>query len=114
MINLPVPGHASTQVQNGANSTNVEALANQSGENGGTDTVADGMPASGDARNPSQVYQESSLLYHFRDMQRRQVEFVKKRVLLLEKGLYAEYQKEYFVSFMFQIVKIVLSFDIYF
>ncbi|MED6158959.1 hypothetical protein PIB30_037850 [Stylosanthes scabra] len=29
-------------------------------------------------------------------MQRRQVEFIKKRVLLLEKGLNAEYQKEYF------------------
>lgn len=31
-------------------------------------------------------------------MQRRVVEFVKKRVILLEKGLNAEYQKEYFVS----------------
>ncbi|XP_054798276.1 CHD3-type chromatin-remodeling factor PICKLE isoform X2 [Prosopis cineraria] len=96
VINLPVPGQVGTQVQNGANSTNVEALANQSGENGGNDTVADGAPGSGDVRNQPQLYQESSILYHFRDMQRRQVEFVKKRVLLLEKGLYAEYQKEYF------------------
>ncbi|KAK4277229.1 hypothetical protein QN277_015253 [Acacia crassicarpa] len=96
IINLPVPGQVLTQAQNGANSTNVEAMANQSGENGGNDTVADGVPGSGDARNQTPLYQESSILYHFRDMQRRQVEFVKKRVLLLEKGLYAEYQKEYF------------------
>lgn len=40
----------------------------------------------------------NNALYHFREMQRRLVEFVKKRVLLLEKGLNAEYQKEYFVS----------------
>lgn len=38
----------------------------------------------------------TTLLYQFREMQRRQVEFIKKRVLLLEKGLNAEYQKEYF------------------
>ncbi|XP_024982833.1 CHD3-type chromatin-remodeling factor PICKLE [Cynara cardunculus var. scolymus] len=38
----------------------------------------------------------NNALYHFREMQRRLVEFVKKRVLLLEKGLNAEYQKEYF------------------
>lgn len=42
-------------------------------------------------------YQESSM-YSYRDAQRRMVEFVKKRVYLLEKGLNAEYAKLYFVS----------------
>ncbi|KAH9622679.1 hypothetical protein KSS87_011395 [Heliosperma pusillum] len=36
----------------------------------------------------------TTLLYQFREMQRRSLEFIKKRVLLLEKGLYAECQKE--------------------
>ncbi|CAN4076911.1 unnamed protein product [Withania somnifera] len=49
-----------------------------------------------DTANRQQVFQDSSSLYHFREMQRRQVEFIKKRVLLLEKGLNAEYQKEVF------------------
>ncbi|KAF7830339.1 CHD3-type chromatin-remodeling factor PICKLE isoform X1 [Senna tora] len=98
IINLPVPGQVGSQVQNGANSASVEAPGNQSRDNGGNDMAADGAHASGDARNQAPAYQESSILYHFRDMQRRQVEFVKKRVLLLEKGLYAEYQKVYFAD----------------
>lgn len=48
---------------------------------------------------PQDTVASNNALYHFREMQRRVVEFVKKRVLLLEKGLNAEYQKEYFVSF---------------
>lgn len=97
-INLPVPGQVGSQPQNGANLTNAEVPNSQSRENGGSDIPADGAQGSGDARNQAQLYQDSSILYHFRDMQRRQVEFIKKRVLLLEKGLNAEYQKEYFVS----------------
>lgn len=97
-INLPLPGQVGSQAQNGANLTSAEVPANQSRENGGSDITADGAQGSGDAKNQPQLYQDSSILYHFRDMQRRQVEFVKKRVLLLEKGLNAEYQKEYFVS----------------
>ncbi|CAJ1973658.1 unnamed protein product [Sphenostylis stenocarpa] len=95
-INLPVPGQVGSQAQNGANLTNAEVPNSQSRENGGSDIPADGAQGSGDARNQAQLYQDSSILYHFRDMQRRQVEFIKKRVLLLEKGLNAEYQKEYF------------------
>ncbi|XP_027356637.1 CHD3-type chromatin-remodeling factor PICKLE isoform X2 [Abrus precatorius] len=95
-INLPVQGQVGSQAQNGANLTNAEVPSNQSRENGGGDITADGAQGSGDARNQAQLYQDSSILYHFRDMQRRQVEFIKKRVLLLEKGLNAEYQKEYF------------------
>lgn len=53
-----------------------------------------------DPSNRPQPYQDPSSLYHFREMQRRQVEFIKKRVLLLEKGLNAEYQKEAFVSYL--------------
>lgn len=95
-INLPVPG-ASSQAPNGANSANPEALQMQ-GNSTGNDSAAAGVQGTTDAANQAQVYQDSSVLYHFRDMQRRQVEFIKKRVLLLEKGLNAEYQKEYFVS----------------
>ncbi|KAK8465456.1 hypothetical protein PHAVU_009G088700 [Phaseolus vulgaris] len=95
-INLPVPGQVGSQAQNGTNLTNAEVPNSQSRENGGSDIPADGAQGSGDARNQAQLYQDSSILYHFRDMQRRQVEFIKKRVLLLEKGLNAEYQKEYF------------------
>jgi len=36
--------------------------------------------------------------YQYRHMQRAQIEFIKKRLGLLEKGLIAECQKEYFVS----------------
>ncbi|KAK7283118.1 hypothetical protein RIF29_12416 [Crotalaria pallida] len=96
LITLPGPGQVGSQVQNGANLMNAEVPGNQSGENGGNDIAADGAQGSGDARNQTQLYQDASILYHFRDMQRRQVEFIKKRVLLLEKGLNAEYQKEYF------------------
>ncbi|XP_045804339.1 CHD3-type chromatin-remodeling factor PICKLE isoform X2 [Trifolium pratense] len=96
VINLPGPGQVGSHIQNGANLANTEIPSNESRENGGSGIAADGAQGSGDARNQTQLYQESSMLYHFRDMQRRQVEFVKKRVLLLEKGLNAEYQKEYF------------------
>ena len=98
-INLPVPGQAGSQVQNGANTTNVESTGNQTRGNGSGNDVG-GEVAQGvtDAVNQAQLYQDASILYHFRDMQRRQVEYIKKRVLLLEKGLNAEYQKEYYVS----------------
>ncbi|XP_050216353.1 CHD3-type chromatin-remodeling factor PICKLE [Mercurialis annua] len=96
-INLPVPGHASAQAQNGANTINIEAPNIQLQGNGnGNGIAADVAPGTADAANQAQIYQDSNMLYHFRDMQRRQVEFIKKRVLLLEKGLNAEYQKIYF------------------
>ncbi|MCD7453114.1 hypothetical protein HAX54_019772 [Datura stramonium] len=47
-----------------------------------------------DPSNRTQLYQDSSLLYHFREMQRRQVEFIRKRVVLLENAINAEYQRE--------------------
>ncbi|KAL8214582.1 hypothetical protein R6Q57_004031 [Mikania cordata] len=51
------------------------------------------MASGGQPQDPGA---SNNALYHFREMQRRVVEFVKKRVMLLEKGLNAEYQKEYF------------------
>ncbi|KAL4560242.1 hypothetical protein LXL04_032392 [Taraxacum kok-saghyz] len=59
-----------------------------------TQTAATGVPP----QPQDSTTAANNALYHFREMQRRLVEFVKKRVLLLEKGLNAEYQKEYFVS----------------
>lgn len=99
IINLPVPGQAASQAQNGTSTVNSEAPGTQLRENGGGNDIAtDVAPGTTDAANQARLYQDTSVLYHFRDMQRRQVEFIKKRVLLLEKGLNAEYQKEYFVS----------------
>lgn len=101
LINLPVQGQVGSQAQNSANLSNAGAVSNQSQENDGGDKAADGALGSGDARSQTLLYQESSMSYHFRDMQRRQVEFIKKRVLLLEKGINAEYQKECLVSLSF-------------
>lgn len=107
-INLPVPGQAGSQAQNGANLSNAEAPGNQSRENGRSDIAADGALGSGDSRSQTHLYQDSSILYHFRDMQRRQVEFIKKRVLLLEKGINAEYQNICLVSLRFMGPKVFL------
>ncbi|KAK1550249.1 hypothetical protein Q3G72_016142 [Acer saccharum] len=98
-INLPVPGQASSQAPNGSNMASVETLGNKTQGNGnGNDSVPEGAQGTTEAANQAQSYQDSSMLYHFRDMQRRQVEFIKKRVLLLEKGINAEYQKNYYAE----------------
>ncbi|XWS26170.1 hypothetical protein CRYUN_Cryun26dG0008000 [Craigia yunnanensis] len=96
-INLPVAGQAGSHVQNCANTTNVDSTGNQTWGTGFGNYVGGEVAQGGtDAVNQAQLYQDSSILYHFRDMQRRQVEYIKKRVLLLEKGLNAEYLKEYY------------------
>lgn len=98
-INLPVPGQVVSQAQNGTNTANAVAPGSQFKENGsGNDIATDAATGAADASNQARLHQDPSILLYFRDMQRRQVEFIKKRVLLLEKGLNAEYQKEYFVS----------------
>ncbi|OAY53615.1 CHD3-type chromatin-remodeling factor PICKLE [Manihot esculenta] len=98
-INLPVPGQVSSQTQNGVNTVTTEAPSTQVQGNGTSNYLgADVAQGTTDVANQSQLYPDPSILYHFRDMQRRQVEFIKKRVLLLEKGLNAEYQKEYFAD----------------
>lgn len=88
---------AGVQAQNGVNATSAETLTNQVKETGtGNDNGAGVAHGISDSGSHPQFYQDSSILYHFREMQRRQVEFIKKRVLLLEKALNAEYQKEIF------------------
>ncbi|XP_043696234.1 CHD3-type chromatin-remodeling factor PICKLE [Telopea speciosissima] len=73
------------------------SAGNLSSTVGGSDSGSDAAQGSAETATRPQVYQDSSsIVYHFREMQRRQVEFIKKRVLLLEKALNAEYQKEYF------------------
>ncbi|KAK9947186.1 hypothetical protein M0R45_012620 [Rubus argutus] len=91
-INLPIPGQV--KAQNGAHTANTEAPGNTSGN--GNDIGANVSQGTIDPANQPQLYQESSMLHHFRDMQRRLVEFIKRRVLLLEKGHNAEAQKEYY------------------
>ena len=96
-ITLPVPG--ASQTQDGSNRASTETPGSQTtGTGAGNNLAPDATPAAPDAANRAQIFQDSSVLYHFREMQRRQVEFIKKRVLLLEKALTAEYQKEVFVS----------------
>ncbi|XVF89383.1 hypothetical protein PTKIN_Ptkin19aG0125900 [Pterospermum kingtungense] len=95
-VNLPVPGQAGSQVKNGANTSSVEPTGNQTQGNSSGQGVGGEVGHGGtDAVNQAQLYQDSSVLYHFRDLQRRQVEFIKKRVLLLERGVVAEYEKVY-------------------
>ncbi|KAL8539594.1 hypothetical protein ACS0TY_001269 [Phlomoides rotata] len=79
--------HVSAPGLSGGNLENVEAPGNQAK---GSDFGADVAHGATDTAARSQPFQDQSTQYHFREMQRRQVEFVKKRVLLLEKGLAAE------------------------
>ncbi|KAK7383461.1 hypothetical protein VNO78_29140 [Psophocarpus tetragonolobus] len=120
VTNILIQAQVGSKVQNSANMTKVEYGCNPSGENksyivadgtnmtsvqsnciqsnkesGMSDIAAEGAHGSGDAGNQAQLYQNSSILHQFRDMQKKQVEFIKRRFLLLEKGLNAEYQKEY-------------------
>lgn len=88
-----------SQTQTAPNISNTDMAVNTAN---GNDNGAGTVPGTSDSASHPQY--DSGILYHFREMQRKQVEFVKKRVLLLEKGLNAEYQKEYFVSFWPTIV----------
>ncbi|XP_073120035.1 CHD3-type chromatin-remodeling factor PICKLE-like [Henckelia pumila] len=99
----PTPGLC--HPHNGANSEHVDVTGNQAkGTNAANDFGADVARGTTDTPARVQLFQDQTVLYHFREMQRRQVEFIKKRVLLLEKGLNAEQQKEYFASsFKFSI-----------
>ncbi|XP_074276619.1 CHD3-type chromatin-remodeling factor PICKLE-like isoform X1 [Silene latifolia] len=85
MINLA--SLASNQPQVGSTIAKVE----QSG-----DSQKGAVSQNGPAFDSAPGGTDTTLLFQFREMQRRQVEFIKKRVLLLEKGLAAEYQKEYY------------------
>lgn len=134
-INLPVPGASQLQVpsapvpfqeltSSGVSQSQVTVsgasqaphdMANCGSAGGLMKATGDGNTygaelshGTSDPSNRQQVVQDSSSLYHFREMQRRQVEFIKKRVLLLEKGLNAEYQKEVFVSCLIEHLKYMM------
>ncbi|XP_028103020.1 CHD3-type chromatin-remodeling factor PICKLE-like [Camellia sinensis] len=95
VITLPVPG--ASQSQDGANVVNAETPMNETkGTVVGNDLAVDAANRAPGVANRSQLFQDSSSLYHYREMQRRQVEFIKKMVLFLEKLLNTEYQKEVF------------------
>lgn len=137
VINLPVPGASQPQVapargpsqdlpasgvpqaeftvpgafqpSHGVNTANAGSVGGQVKATGDGNTC--GAELSHGTSDPSnrQVIQDSSSLYHhYREMQRKQVEFIKKRVLLLEKGLNAEYQKEAFVSCLIKLLKYMM------
>ncbi|KAH6757889.1 chromatin remodeling factor CHD3 [Perilla frutescens var. hirtella] len=94
---VPAPGVS--QSQNGVKSEHVEAPGNEAkGTAAGSESAADVAHGTTDAAARPQPFQDQSMMYHFREMQRRQVEFIKKRVLLLEKGLNAELQKQYYAD----------------
>lgn len=101
---LPASGVSQAQVSapgvyqapNGVNTANAGTVGNQVKDaDGSTHEVSHGTS---DPSNRTQLHQDSSLLYHFREMQRRQVEFIRKRVMLLENAINAEYQREVVVS----------------
>ncbi|KAM7276909.1 hypothetical protein ACFE04_018775 [Oxalis oulophora] len=96
LINLPMPGQAVPQENNGANTASAEPGKQTQESVGGSSSVPEASHGTSDGANQTQTFSDPAILYHFRDMQRRQVEFIKKRLILLEKGLNAEYQKDYF------------------
>lgn len=83
-ISLSAAEQAGLQGQNGSGSSNLGAQ-----NHGGGVTVNSNA-------SPADAGQVNSMFY-YRDMQRRLVEFVKKRVLLLEKALNYEYAEDYYV-----------------
>lgn len=97
IITLSVPGVS--QAQDGAYTATSGAPVNQTNGtanmNGLTSDAAQGTP---DAVNQTTTSQGSSALHKVRDIQRRQVEFIKKRILLLEKAVNTEYGNDVLVS----------------
>ncbi|CAH8390357.1 unnamed protein product [Eruca vesicaria subsp. sativa] len=84
-VSLSAAEQAGLQGQNGIGSSNLGAQNNQNHGSG----ITGNNNASADA---GQV----NSMFYYRDMQRRLVEFVKKRVLLLEKALNYEYAEDYY------------------
>ncbi|KAG6409464.1 hypothetical protein SASPL_127504 [Salvia splendens] len=93
------PGNFSVNKWYGVNSEHAEAPGNEAkGTTAGSEATPEIAHGATDTTSRSQLFQDQSMLYHFREMQRRQVEFIKKRVLLLEKGLNAELQRAYYAD----------------
>lgn len=86
-ISLSAAEQAGLQGQNGSGSTSLGVAQNNQNHGSG---ITGNSNASADA---GQV----NSMFYYRDMQRRLVEFVKKRVLLLEKALNYEYAEDYYV-----------------
>lgn len=78
-----------------ANESQLRGPAGASDSSSVPDVVAQGATEVARGNN---TYQDPSMLYHFREVQRRMVEFIKKRVLLLEKAINTECHKEFYVS----------------
>ncbi|VFQ60712.1 unnamed protein product [Cuscuta campestris] len=93
---IPIAGVSQAQVSNGETKANAGSTMNQVQRctTGNDLGVEAGGTGTNDPSSRTQTFQDSSFLYHFREIQRRQVEFIKKRLLLLEKALNAEYAKE--------------------
>ncbi|CAL5361107.1 unnamed protein product [Camellia sinensis] len=80
VVTLPVPG--ASQSQDGVNVVSAKTPMNETkGTVVGNDLGVDAANRAPDAANRSQLFQDSSSLYHYREMQRRQVEFIKKKKL---------------------------------
>ncbi|CAL5443709.1 unnamed protein product [Camellia sinensis] len=78
VVALPAPG--ASQSQDGANVVSAETPMNETkGTVVGNDLVVGAANRAPDAANRSQLFQDSSSLYDYREMQRRQVEFIKKK-----------------------------------
>ncbi|GAA0152154.1 chromatin/chromatin-binding, or -regulatory protein [Lithospermum erythrorhizon] len=99
VINFPVPGASASQVPTAGitqapGPSGVSQGHNHINPEGGTD-VGSGVPQGTiDPTTRTQLFQDTNTLYHFKEMQRRQVEFIKKRVLLLQRALNMEYARE--------------------
>ncbi|KAF5955884.1 hypothetical protein HYC85_008740, partial [Camellia sinensis] len=88
VVTLPVPG--ASQSQDGANVVSAETPMNE------TKGTVVGNDLAVDAANRALTLQTDHSYFKILQMQRRQVEFIKKKVLFLEKLLNTEYQKEVF------------------
>ncbi|CAL5332029.1 unnamed protein product [Camellia sinensis] len=78
VVTLPVPG--ASQSQDGANVVSAKTPMNETkGTVVGNDLGVDTANRAPDAANRSQLFQDSSSLYHYREMKRRHVEFIKKK-----------------------------------
>ncbi|CAA7032933.1 unnamed protein product [Microthlaspi erraticum] len=84
-VSLSAAEQAGLQGQNGSGSSNPGVQNNQNHGSGTTGNNIAGADAG-----------QVNSMFYYRDMQRRLVEFVKKRVLLLEKALNYEYAEEYY------------------
>ncbi|KAL7187364.1 hypothetical protein ACSBR1_037435 [Camellia fascicularis] len=72
VVTLPVPG--ASQSQDGTNVVSAETPMNETKGTVGNNLAVDAANRAPDVANRSQLFQDSSSLYHYREMQRRQEE----------------------------------------